>query len=113
MVRMIGVEVVGQQRAVGGIHGMQVARPLHRLRKALGQHHAEIVDEDRLAAVGELQARGADFAEGEFRLSVRPRSGLRRSRKMTRAQFMAAPIKMGRGFFRQKNGGQKNEEVGI
>ena len=67
MVRMVGVEIVRQQRPVGSVDRVQVAGPPHTFREARLQHHAEVVDEDRLAGFGQLQRGRAGLPKGERR----------------------------------------------
>ena len=69
MVRVIGIAIVAEQNAVAGVNRVQVTRPrdgpFDRRR-----NQAEIVDEDRPAAVGKLDPRGAGFMEGEIGLRL-------------------------------------------
>ena len=49
MVRVIGIEIVGQYGAIGRINRVQVAGTPHAFRSVRSQHHAEIVNEDGLS----------------------------------------------------------------
>ena len=66
MMRMVGIEIVAQLHAVGSIDGMQIARARHGVFDGR-RDRAKVVNKDRLAAVAEFQAGGADFLECEIR----------------------------------------------
>ena len=65
MMGMVGIVIVADERAVGRIDRRQIAGPFHAFRLALARDHAEVVDENGLAAVRQLQAGGGDLPEGE------------------------------------------------
>ena len=71
MVRVIGVEVVGQDGAVRRVDRVQVRRSPHRLGEPWGQYHAVIVDEDWFAILRQFKPRA-------YRLHGRQRATARR-----------------------------------
>ena len=67
MVRMVGIEVVGQYGAVRRIDRMQIGRTPHRLGKSRRQNHTIVIDENRLAVFGQFEPRLPDVPESQRR----------------------------------------------